>query len=245
MLPLPHLGRHLGRDESAPREEPQHTDAHLALDGRDILMAERRRFVKVHGLCLGAEYPIGVDLLREHGVIANPLPFVLDAIEQTYALGMVPTLGALDVGFTRTMVLLVEAGKLRPPVFLKILLSGALAVGPFPTEEAIDFHLRQIPPGLDVEWVVVPMRSAILCSSSGSAGMRSRGAAGSGSASATTRPPSAGRRTPRWSSAPPAGSPSQAVRSHPPARFGVASACRAERIVFRLPAELARGVGRR
>jgi len=29
-------------------------------------------------------------------------------------------------------------------------------VGPFPTEEALDFHLQQIPPDLDVEWVLVP-----------------------------------------------------------------------------------------
>ena len=98
----------------------------------------------------------GLDLLREHGVVANPLPFLLDALERSYGLGMVPTVAAFDVGFTRTMVLLARAGKLRPPIFLKIFLSGAWAVGPFPTEEALDFHLRQIPPELDVEWVVVP-----------------------------------------------------------------------------------------
>jgi uncharacterized protein (DUF849 family) len=98
----------------------------------------------------------GLDLLREHGVVANPLPFLLDALERSYGLGMVPTVAAFDVGFTRTMVLLARAGKLRPPIFLKIFLSGAWAVGPFPTEEALDFHLRQIPPELDVEWVLVP-----------------------------------------------------------------------------------------
>jgi uncharacterized protein (DUF849 family) len=98
----------------------------------------------------------GLDLLREHGVVANPLPFLLDALERSYALGMVPTVAAFDVGFTRTMVLLERAGKLRPPIFLKIFLSGAWAVGPFPSEAALDFHLRQIPPELDVEWVLVP-----------------------------------------------------------------------------------------
>ena len=87
----------------------------------------------------------GLDLLREHGVVANPLPFILDALERCYSLGMVPTVAAFDVGFTRTMVLLARAGKLRPPIFLKIFLSGAWAVGPFPTEEALDFHLQQIP----------------------------------------------------------------------------------------------------
>lgn len=98
----------------------------------------------------------GVDLLREHGVVANPLPFLLDALEQSYRLGLVPTVAAFDVGFTRTMVLLARAGKLRPPILFKIFLSGTWAVGPFPTEEALDFHLRQIPPELDVEWVLVP-----------------------------------------------------------------------------------------
>src|SRR5207237_911806 len=88
----------------------------------------------------------GLDLLREHGVVATPLPFLLDALEHSYRLSLVPSVAAFDVGFTRTMVLLARAGKLRPPLFLKIFLSGAWAVGPFPTEEALDFHLQQIPP---------------------------------------------------------------------------------------------------
>ncbi|MGH7263273.1 MAG: 3-keto-5-aminohexanoate cleavage protein, partial [Candidatus Rokuibacteriota bacterium] len=53
-------------------------------------------------------------------------------------------------------VLLAQAGHLAPPVLLKILLSGSWATGPFPTEEAIEFHLRQLPDGLDVEWLLVP-----------------------------------------------------------------------------------------
>ena len=69
---------------------------------------------------------------------------------------MVPSLTSFDVGITRTVALVAAAGKLRPPVYLKIFLSGAWAVGPFPTEEALEFHLRQLPPHLDVEWVVVP-----------------------------------------------------------------------------------------
>ena len=98
----------------------------------------------------------GLDQLRENGVVANPLPFLLDALERSQRLGMVPSLAAFDLGFTRTMVLLARSGRLRPPIFLKIFLSGAWAVGPFPSEGALDFHLRQIPPDLDVEWVVVP-----------------------------------------------------------------------------------------
>jgi uncharacterized protein (DUF849 family) len=99
---------------------------------------------------------VGVEASRERGVVANPIAFTVDALERAGKLGMVPSLGAFDLGFTRTMVLLHESGRLASPVFLKIFLSGSWAVGPFPSEEAIDFHLRQIPTGLDVEWVVVP-----------------------------------------------------------------------------------------
>jgi len=98
----------------------------------------------------------GVDSLGVTAVVANPLSFTIDALTRADSLGMTPTLGAFDVGFTRTMVLLAESGRLRPPVFLKIFLSGAWAVGPFPSETALDFHLAQIPEGLDLEWVAVP-----------------------------------------------------------------------------------------
>jgi uncharacterized protein (DUF849 family) len=98
----------------------------------------------------------GVDLLGDAAVVDNPLSFTLGGLARADELGMVPTLGAFDVGFTRTMVLLTESGRLRPPVFVKIFLSGAWAVGPFPSEAALDFHLAQLPEGLDVEWVAVP-----------------------------------------------------------------------------------------
>jgi 3-keto-5-aminohexanoate cleavage enzyme len=97
-----------------------------------------------------------VEMPRGLGVVQNSLSFTLDALARAQSLGMTPTLGAFDVGFTRTMVLLAEASRLQPPVFHKIFLSGAWAVGPFPTEDALDFHLRQIPHDLDVEWLAVP-----------------------------------------------------------------------------------------
>lgn len=90
------------------------------------------------------------------GVVANPLAFVLEALERFDAAGLIPTLGAFDVGGTRTMVMLAEAGKLREPILLKIFLAGAWAVGPLPSEEALDLHVQQIPEGLDVEWIAVP-----------------------------------------------------------------------------------------
>jgi len=99
---------------------------------------------------------LAADLPLEHAVVANPLPFTLAALDRIYALEMVPSLGSFDVGITRTVGLVAAAGKLRPPVYLKIFLSGAWAAGPVPCEEALDFHLRQLPSDLDVEWVVVP-----------------------------------------------------------------------------------------
>ena len=99
---------------------------------------------------------VGIDALRALGVIDNPLPFVLDGLERARELGMVPTLGAFDVGFTRTMALLARSGRVRQPVLHKIFLSGALALGPEPVEDALDWHLRQIPDDLDVEWIAVP-----------------------------------------------------------------------------------------
>jgi 3-keto-5-aminohexanoate cleavage enzyme len=99
---------------------------------------------------------LGVDALRALGVIDNPLPFVLDALARAAELEMVPTLGAFDVGHTRMMAMLAESGCVAQPVLHKIFLSGALALGPVPTEAAIDAHLAQIPEGIDVEWIVVP-----------------------------------------------------------------------------------------
>jgi uncharacterized protein (DUF849 family) len=99
---------------------------------------------------------VGIDALGAAAVVDNPLSFTLDGLARAEQLGMTPTLGAFDVGFTRTMVLLAASGRVRPPVFLKIFLSGRWAVGPFPSEAALDLHLAQIPDGLDVEWVAVP-----------------------------------------------------------------------------------------
>jgi len=99
---------------------------------------------------------LAVEHLLESAVVSNPLPLTLQALDQISLRDMHPTLTSFDVGMTRTVVLLAQAGKLRPPVFLKIFLSGTWAVGPFPTEAALDFHLHQIPADLDVEWVLVP-----------------------------------------------------------------------------------------
>jgi 3-keto-5-aminohexanoate cleavage enzyme len=89
-------------------------------------------------------------------VVQNSLGFTIAALARFDALGLVPSVAAFDLGFTRTMVHLVRAGKLRTPVFFKIFLLGTWLAGPTPSEEALAFHLREIPADVDVEWLVVP-----------------------------------------------------------------------------------------
>jgi 3-keto-5-aminohexanoate cleavage enzyme len=104
----------------------------------------------------GGGFGPDVEQLRHLGVVENPLPFLLDALDRINDLGLRPVIGAFDLGFTRTAVLLAEAGRLPTPFLLQIFLSGSFAVGPFPSVEALDLHVHQLPAGLDVEWNVVP-----------------------------------------------------------------------------------------
>jgi len=97
-----------------------------------------------------------IDTLAGRTVVQNSLDFTLKALARFDDHGLVPSVAAFDVGFTRTMVNLVRAGRLHEPVFFKIFIMGAWAVGPQPDEAAIDAHLHQIPADLDVEWMVVP-----------------------------------------------------------------------------------------
>jgi 3-keto-5-aminohexanoate cleavage enzyme len=103
-------------------------------------------------------------VLSERTIVQNSLGFTVAALARFDALGLTPTVAAFDIGFTRTMVHLVRAGKLRQPVFFKIFLLGAWLAGPTPSEDALAFHLREIPADIDVEWMVVPyaLRDAAL-----------------------------------------------------------------------------------
>jgi 3-keto-5-aminohexanoate cleavage enzyme len=89
-------------------------------------------------------------------VIRNSLPFVIDALRQYRSVGLVPTLAAFDLGSTRTIAALAAAGLLDSPVLLKIFLWGSPCIGPEPSVEALELHLRQLPADLDVEWILVP-----------------------------------------------------------------------------------------
>jgi uncharacterized protein (DUF849 family) len=91
-----------------------------------------------------------------HEVIRNSLPFVISALARYYEVGLVPTIAAFDVGSTRTIAALAQAGLLREPVLAKIFLWGNPAIGPEPSVQALELHLRQLPEILDVEWLVVP-----------------------------------------------------------------------------------------
>ncbi len=91
-----------------------------------------------------------------YDVIRNSLPFVVDALGRLRTVGLVPTVAAFDVGPTRTIAALAEAGILDQPVLLKIFLWGSPAIGPEPSVAALDLHLEQLPDHLDVEWLLVP-----------------------------------------------------------------------------------------
>ena len=65
MVALAHLGRSLGRDEPAAREEPQHTGTHRALHGGDVRRTQQPSFVKLHPFPVGTE-----DTLDDRG--SNP-----------------------------------------------------------------------------------------------------------------------------------------------------------------------------
>jgi 3-keto-5-aminohexanoate cleavage enzyme len=91
-----------------------------------------------------------------YDVIRNSLPFVADALVRYREAGLVPTLAAFDLGSTRTIATLARAGLIDEPILCKIFLWGSPTIGPAPSVEALDLHLRQLPADLDVEWLVVP-----------------------------------------------------------------------------------------
>jgi hypothetical protein len=72
---VPHLGRRLGRDDPAPRKEPQHTGTRRALHGGDVRRTEQPSFVKLHPFPLGTEDTIDSAVRRvlHEGQIPRPL----------------------------------------------------------------------------------------------------------------------------------------------------------------------------
>jgi len=93
-------------------------------------------------------------------VIRNSMPFVVAALRRYGDVGLVPTLAAFDLGSTRAIGVLATAGLVAEPLLVKIFLWGAPLIGPEPSVEALDLHLRQLPPDIDVEWILVPYNIA-------------------------------------------------------------------------------------
>ena len=89
-------------------------------------------------------------------VIRNSLPFVVAALASYRAAGLTATVAAFDLGSTRAIGALAQAGLLDQPVLCKIFMWESPLIGPRPSVEALDLHLRQLPPAIDVEWLVVP-----------------------------------------------------------------------------------------
>ena len=100
---------------------------------------------------------VGLEWLRtQSGVVDNPLTFVIDSVERANSFGMPCSFGAFDVGCTRVVAMLAASGRIQGPVLHKVFLSESWAVGPMPSEAALDLHLEQLPDDLDVEWFAVP-----------------------------------------------------------------------------------------
>lgn len=98
--------------------------------------------------------------LGELDVIRNSMPFVVAALRRYREVGLVPTLAAFDLGSTRAIGALARAGLVAEPVLVKIFLWGTPAIGPEPSVDALDLHLRQLPETIDVEWILVPYNIA-------------------------------------------------------------------------------------
>ncbi len=97
-----------------------------------------------------------MESLGPFDVIRNSMPFVASALRRYREVGLVPSLASFDVGSTRAIGALALAGLVPEPVLLKIFLWGAPLIGPEPSVEALELHLRQLPRSVDFEWILVP-----------------------------------------------------------------------------------------
>ena len=70
--------------------------------------------------------------------------------------GLVPVVGAFDVGHVRWCVLAMRAGVLPTPAVVKLVLSGEMVLGPFADAAGIDAYLSQIPDDFAAECMVEP-----------------------------------------------------------------------------------------
>lgn len=135
------------------------------VDDVDARMAHCLALADRHGLemapiDLGAAQQTHWDgaALNGSGTLANPAAFIAGAAARFGARNLLINLSSFDLGSTRLAVRLAQTGVLAPPLILKFYLSDSWMVGPEPSEAAIDLHVAQIPPGIDVDWILVPFR---------------------------------------------------------------------------------------
>ncbi len=139
-----------------PNSPPLDVSARLA----HCLALARDHQLEMVPLDLGTVHQVQWDgaQLIGGGTLANPLPFLTEAAARYRELGVIVNLASFDLGSTRLAVRLAQTRVLTPPLLLKIYLSDSWMVGPDPSEAGLDLHLSQIPPDLDVEWILVPFR---------------------------------------------------------------------------------------
>jgi 3-keto-5-aminohexanoate cleavage enzyme len=139
---------------SYPNDPVEDVEARL---GHCFALAQRHG-LEMAPLDLGTAHTILWDGTRLFGggTLANPLSFLTDAAARYRTAGVVANLASFDLGHTRLAVRLAREGILATPLLLKIYLSDTWLVGPAPSREALDLHLAQLPPDLEIDWLVVP-----------------------------------------------------------------------------------------
>jgi uncharacterized protein (DUF849 family) len=74
--------------------------------------------------------------------------------------GLIPSIGAFELGEVRWAVLAARSGLLDTPLCLKVFLNDTWVRGPSADEAGLDAFLSQVPAGLDAEITVVPYEMA-------------------------------------------------------------------------------------
>ncbi len=139
---------------SYPNEPPDDLEARL---GHAFALIEQHG-LEMAPLDLGTAHTVLWDGERMFGSgsLVNPLSFLTRAAQRYRASHAIPNLASFDLGHTRLAVRLAREGILDAPLLLKIYLSDTWLVGPAPSRAALDLHLAQLPPDLEIHWLVVP-----------------------------------------------------------------------------------------
>jgi hypothetical protein len=154
--------------------------------------------------------------LPGYDVIRNSLPFVTAGLSRYYEVGLVPTVAAFDVGSTRTIAALLQAGLLREPALIKIFLWGTPRSDPSRASKRSSYTSGNSRNTSTSNGWSCPTASATARTSKQLPEPPSTAEVPYASASATTPPHSPISPTPRSSNTPPPGPPTQDDRSRRP-----------------------------